>query len=64
MKIKDPLTELLAIKLYEHDAQDGRWPLRPGNSLPNWMSLGEEERELFRQLARGEREISDAPIGG
>lgn len=57
MKVKDPIIELLAIKLYEHDSTLGRWPIPPGNSMPNWSHVPEEERELFRQIARGEREI-------
>jgi len=60
MKIKDPLIELLAIKLHEHDRQDGKWPgIRPGWESPSWMSIAEEDREIYREIARGNKPIGD-----
>ena len=56
MKITDPLIEILAIKLYEHDDQSGLWPPKQGWSLTSWMSLDDEDREIFRRIARGENE--------
>ena len=58
-KIADPLIELLAIKLYEHDANDGRWPPKAGSSSQSWMATCEEDREAYRRLARGEDEMQD-----
>lgn len=60
MKVLDPVIELLAIKLYEHDHQ-GRWPPPPtGVAGTAWLALREEDREGYRELARGER---DLPFG-
>lgn len=62
-KILDPLTELLALKLYEHDTlADGRvdtWP----TTRTCWAALAEDDREAYRALARGEEpygEVDDA----
>jgi hypothetical protein len=52
--IKDPLIELLAIKLYEHDHQ-GLWPQR----INSWMAIAEEDREAYREMARGEQECTE-----
>jgi hypothetical protein len=52
MMVKDPLTELLAIKLYEHDHQ-GKW----GPGIVSWAHLDEKDRELYREIARGERDF-------
>lgn len=57
MKIEDKIVELLAIKLYEHDHQ-GKWPPR---AVTSWMALLEEDRELYRRIARGNEEL---PEGG
>ena len=58
-KVADPLTELLAIKLYEHDAGTGKWPLQPGFVVANWMHLPDEIRQLYRDVASGV-----TPLGG
>jgi len=55
MTIKNPIIELLAIKLYEHDHRV--WPPAPGCSNPSWMKLHEEDREIYRKVARGEADI-------
>jgi len=55
MKITNPIIELLAIKLFEHD--HGVWPPAPSLAEPSWMRLHEEDRESYRKLARGEREL-------
>jgi hypothetical protein len=52
MIIKDPLIELLAIKLYEHDFQ-GNFP--PVNVM-SWIYLADEEKETYRNQARGKEE--------
>ncbi len=57
MKIADPIIELLAIALYEHDHQDHRWPPKEGSRLTSWMRLDEEDRESYREMARGEKPI-------
>lgn len=59
MKITDPIIELLAIKLYEHDHQDGRWPPIGGSRLDNWMKTCEEDRKIYRDMARGKDPIPD-----
>lgn len=51
--IKDPLIELLAIKLYEHDHKD--WP--PKTLQPGWISLPEEDREPYRNMAAGRKAL-------
>lgn len=53
-KIKDPLIELLAIKLYEHDW--GEWPLKKRAAKP-WMKASEEDREMYRRIARGKEPL-------
>ena len=59
--ITDPLIELLAIKLYEHDrCSPGGTVLRvltQSESEPGWMSMPEEDRELYRAFARGEKPL-------
>jgi hypothetical protein len=55
MRIKDPLIELLAIKLYEHDHASGCWPERN----TTWMKLDDEDRELYRDIARGKTALGD-----
>ena len=48
MIVADPLIELLAIKLYEHDHD--RYP--PVSVYP-WSLASEADREIYRQVARG-----------
>lgn len=52
----DSVHELLAIKLYEHDAQSGNFPA-PHASMTSWLRLFEEDREMYRRIARGEVDI-------
>ena len=49
MRIKDPVIETLAILLFTQD--------RGGNTP--WLYLDDEDREIYRRMARGEDEISD-----
>lgn len=49
--VGDIAVETLAIKLYEHDHSDGRWP---GPPMVSWNAQAEEDRELYRRLARGQ----------
>jgi hypothetical protein len=56
LKIADPLIELLAIKLYEHD--HGSWPPSHNTSI-GWMKCFEEDRETYREIARGNEELPD-----
>jgi hypothetical protein len=59
-KITHPVFELLAIKLFEHDANDGRWP--PGRAdQQSWRSLKEEWREVYRRMARGQDDYPAPP---
>ena len=57
MRIKDPLIELLAIKLYEHD--QGEWPLRESALAYPWMQLPDERRQLYRDMASGRADVPD-----
>lgn len=57
-RIKDPLIELLAIKLYEHDHQ-GKWPVPPTTGASSWLALAEQDREAYRQIARGDVELPE-----
>jgi hypothetical protein len=57
MRIKDPLIELLAIKLYEHD--QGEWPLRESSFTYPWMKLADERRQLYRDMASGGADIPE-----
>jgi hypothetical protein len=54
LKVADPLVELLAIKLYEHDTMsDGAvdtWPV----TRTCWAALPERDRKRYRAAARGE----------
>jgi hypothetical protein len=52
--ITDPLIELLAIKLFEHDVDDAE---NPGAVNAGWMMLANEDRESYRKMARGEEPI-------
>ncbi len=56
MKVKDPLIELLAIKLYEHDHD--RYP--PVSVYP-WSLASEADREIYRQIARGKENYGNGP---
>lgn len=56
--VADPLIELLAIKLYEHDTLNGR---NPPNLSTGWMTMANEDRELYRQMARGKEPIGYEP---
>jgi hypothetical protein len=53
-RIDNPAIEILAIMLFEHD--HGCWPVGPGVSTP-WSKLSEEDRETYREMARGERDL-------
>jgi hypothetical protein len=50
MKIRNPLIELLAIKLFEHDSVGGEAPKTPNLG---WMALPDSDRKLFRDMAAG-----------
>lgn len=54
-KISDPLIELLAIKLYEHTALSSKrdWP----TPRTCWGDCDEEDREIFRAMARGDTDL-------
>lgn len=56
--VEEPLIELLAIKLFEHDAVSYKTPktLNIG-----WMTMANDDRELFRNLARGRTPIGYVP---
>ena len=53
--ITHPLIELLAIALYEHDHPSGDFP----RTMPNWMCLPEEDRQMYRDIASGSSELRD-----
>lgn len=59
-KAWDPLIEILAIKLYEHD-HGAKWPVPQAYGGVTWMKLDEEDRELYRRMARGEAPLDDPP---
>jgi hypothetical protein len=49
--IKDPLIELLAIKLFEHDHDiEERY---------DWLMIPNVAREIYRKMARGEEPIGE-----
>lgn len=48
MTDRELLIELLAIKLYEHEAGDGMWPPRPGWGVTAWGACEPEDRQLYR----------------
>lgn len=50
--IHAPVIELLAIKLYEHSHPLGWYPYNAGG-IRSWLHLTEEEREVWRRMARG-----------
>lgn len=53
--VKDPLIELLAIKLYEHDQK-----VVPEVKM-SWLWLAEDDRECYRKMARGEAPLELIP---
>ena len=55
-KVADPIIELLAIKLYEHDTVGGRKAAQPGDRNV-WAEVDEEDRESYRAMARGEVDL-------
>ena len=55
-KVADPIIELLAIKLYEHDTVGGRMAAQPGDRNV-WAEVDEEDRESYRAMARGEVDL-------
>ena len=57
-QVKDPLIELLAIKLYEHD--QNTWP-PTSNSALAWGRIEEDQRLIYRAMARGERAFGYEP---
>jgi len=53
-KVKNPLIELLAIKLFEHDQY------RKGSAIvASWLDQGEEDREIYREIAAGNEPLDD-----
>lgn len=50
--IREPLYELLAIKLYEH-TRSGLWP----DPSTSWWALAESSRKYYRQIARGQKKM-------
>ena len=55
--ITQQLTELLAIKLYEHDHPAHSLPYPTGHSMPTWLSLPEDDRQTYRAMAQGMRPL-------
>lgn len=55
--IKDPLIELLAIKLYEYDTVGEDPIFRPHGNRTCWLALDNDDRELFRAIARGKQPL-------
>jgi hypothetical protein len=58
MKIIGPTIELLAIKLYEHSHPEGWYPRQPA-SVVGWLRLPEDDREEYREMARGNLDLPD-----
>jgi len=59
--VDNPLVELLAIKLYEHDELNGTTNLRSlaqGGSASGWFGLADTDRELYRKMASGLEPLS------
>lgn len=61
MIVRDALIELLAIKLYEHDQQDGYWPPKNNDRATSWARLAEDDREEYRVIARGLANYGSGP---
>lgn len=55
MKIINPIIELLAIKLYEHDSTTGIWP--PKGNYTCWAKLCDSDKELYRLMASGQKDL-------
>jgi hypothetical protein len=53
--VADPTIELLAIKLYEHDCQSGRYPA----TMNSWANICPEDRQIYRDMAMGKRPLND-----
>lgn len=53
-KITDPIIELLAIKLYEHDRLPAQY-----QPVYDWMRMSEDDREVYRRFARGDEPLRD-----
>lgn len=49
MNDRDILIEILAIKLYEHDAGARTWP---HSGATAWNFLGDEDRDLYRDVVK------------
>ena len=47
--VGDPTIEILAILLYLNDE----------NATPDWLSEAEEDRQLYRDMAMGNRPLGD-----
>lgn len=56
--ITNPLIELLAIKLFEHDTINGK---NPKTLNMGWMTMCNEDRETFREIARGKETLGYIP---
>ena len=57
-QVTDPLIELLAIALYEHD--HNTWP-PTSNSSTGWGRMDDDDREIYREMARGEKAFGYEP---
>jgi hypothetical protein len=49
MNDRDILIEILAIKLYEHDAGSKMWPPSVATA---WNFVGPEDREVYRDMIK------------
>lgn len=52
--VKDPLIELLAIKLYE---SDNYYALANYDAQSSWLILCEEDRQIYRDIASGKEPL-------
>jgi hypothetical protein len=59
-RITDPLIELLAIKLFEHSGQD-EFGLARKTPKIGWMQLLCEDRQFYRDIARGKELMGYIP---
>jgi len=53
--VNDPLIEILAIKLYEHDHASKVFP--PAYGMSNWFNINEEDRQIYRNIALGKHPL-------
>jgi len=53
-KVKDPYIETLALLLYESDVRAER-----KSASESWTTMSEEDREIYREIAAGNRELED-----